>query len=299
MEKTIAAGDDMNRIASFQGEWRFLSNFWLCPVNIENVFYSSVEHAYQAMKTINPVERQKIYLATSPAEAKQLGKMVTIRPGWNDNLKIEYMDYLIWDKFSNSPELGNKLLSTGDMELIEGNTWGDKFWGVCDGIGHNHLGKILMKVRSQIKRIGPCQGDRTIPLERTEPIDKKFKLGSSQVFVFGSNLSGVHGAGAARYAKQYLEAVDGTGIGPMPSIQDPSCYAIPTKDERIQTLPLDRIRQYVWEFIMFAWERTDLRFFVTRIGCGLAGYTDEEIGPMFEDAPPNCELPYGWGPKDA
>lgn len=123
--------------------------------------------------------------------------------------------------------------------------------------------------------------------------DKVFKPEGGQIFVFGSNLSGIHGAGAARYAWQKLGAVWEQGEGLMGQ-----SYALPTKDQQLQTLPLERIANYVGSFVMFAWERTDLRFFVTRVGCGLAGLTDHDVGPLFEDAPPNCELPYGWGPKD-
>jgi hypothetical protein len=74
-----------------------------------------------------------------------------------------------------------------------------------------------------------------------------------------------------------------------------SSYAIPTKDERIRTLPLDEVKKGVDRFLAFARNRPDLTFFVTRIGCGLAGYRDEQIGPMFAGAPANCELPDGWG----
>lgn len=108
----------------------------------------------------------------------------------------------------------------------------------------------------------------------------------SEIFVFGSNLAGRHGKGAALFARQKRGAVYGQGVG----LQG-SSYAIPTKDERISTLPLDRIEPYVREFIRFATERPDLSFQVTAIGCGLAGYSPEQIAPMFEGAPANCRLP--------
>lgn len=109
------------------------------------------------------------------------------------------------------------------------------------------------------------------------------------IFVFGSNLAGRHGAGAALYARRYHNATYGQGEG----LQGDS-YAIPTKDARIQTLPLSDIAAYVAIFIGFATAHPELTFVVTRIGCGLAGYTDAQIAPIFKDAPPNCLLPDGW-----
>ncbi len=109
------------------------------------------------------------------------------------------------------------------------------------------------------------------------------------VFVFGSNLSGVHGAGAAKFARDNHGAVFGQGVG----LQGNS-YAIPTKDRRIKTLPLSDIWPYVLQFIEFAKQHPEMRFNVTRIGCGLAGYTDKDIAPMFKGSPENCVLPDGW-----
>lgn len=126
------------------------------------------------------------------------------------------------------------------------------------------------------------------------PKDAAFFPGPGRVFVFGSNLAGIHGAGAAKYAVHNFGAVMGIGEGLMPTDDHPGCYGIPTKDEEIRTLSLDQVKQYVDNFIETAWERTDLTFFITRIGCGLAGFTDYDIAPLFKDAPPNCELPPGW-----
>lgn len=123
--------------------------------------------------------------------------------------------------------------------------------------------------------------------------DRIYDPGSGMIFVFGSNLAGIHGAGAAREAMKHYGAKWEHGEGLMGQ-----SYALPTKDARIQKMDLEQIKEHVDKFVMFAWERTDLKFFVTRIGCGLAGWTDSDIGPLFSDAPPNCVLPYGWGPKD-
>ena len=109
------------------------------------------------------------------------------------------------------------------------------------------------------------------------------------VFVFGSNLAGKHGKGAALHASREHGAVHGVGVG-----RTGNAYAIPTKDAGLRTLPLSEIKSYVLEFLRYAKAHPDLRFEVTRIGCGLAGYTDVQIAPMFAGAPANCDLPPGW-----
>lgn len=108
----------------------------------------------------------------------------------------------------------------------------------------------------------------------------------TRVFVFGSNLAGRHGKGAALFARQHRRATYGQAEG-----RQGQSYGIPTKDENLNTLPLDRIKEAVDRFIDYARRMPSLRFEVTPIGCGLAGYKPEQIAPMFRDAPPNCDLP--------
>lgn len=112
---------------------------------------------------------------------------------------------------------------------------------------------------------------------------------SHKIFVFGSNLAGRHGKGAALFARQHHGAVYGKHVG----LQGDS-YAIPTKDANLKPLRLNVIHMYVIGFKEFAAQHPELTFEVTRIGCGLAGYTDAEIAPMFANAPINCNLPHGW-----
>jgi hypothetical protein len=109
------------------------------------------------------------------------------------------------------------------------------------------------------------------------------------IFVFGSNLAGRHGKGAALEARTVWGAQYGVGKG-----RTGQSYAIPTKDEHIQTLPLERIELEVRNFLEYACFHPELKFIVTRIGCGLAGYTSQQIAPMFRDAPTNCELSPEW-----
>ena len=115
-----------------------------------------------------------------------------------------------------------------------------------------------------------------------------------EVWVFGSNLAGRHGAGAAAVARKKFGAVYGLGAG-YQGLEPAHCYAIPTKDGQLQTQPLDAILYAVDEFVDFARRMERLRFFITRIGCGLAGYRDEDIAPMFVRAPMNrCSFPVNW-----
>ena len=136
----------MTPITAFTGDYRWLSNFYSCSVELDGEVYSSVEHAYQAAKTLNLEDRAIIRHAPTAAIAKKLGRKIDIRPDW-DKLKVSIMEYLLIQKF-NDTNLKQKLLNTGDAQLIEGNYWGDIFWGVCRGVGENNLGKLLMNIRN-------------------------------------------------------------------------------------------------------------------------------------------------------
>ena len=139
-------------IKKFIGKNRFLSNFWPGEVVYEKYRYPSVEHAYQAAKTTDQAARRAIRFAEKPGQAKKLGKKVDMRPDW-DQIKLQVMEDLTRQKYTRNPELKAKLLATGDAELQEGNTWNDTFWGinVKTGEGENNLGKILMKVRDELR----------------------------------------------------------------------------------------------------------------------------------------------------
>ena len=110
-----------------------------------------------------------------------------------------------------------------------------------------------------------------------------------KIFVFGSNLAGRHGKGAALHAYHHHDAKYGQGIG-----RQGMSYAIPTKDSGLVSLPLWVIQHYVNDFIAYAEAHQELTFHLTRIGCGLAGYTDTDIAPMFKHAPTNVVKPIGW-----
>lgn len=111
---------------------------------------------------------------------------------------------------------------------------------------------------------------------------------ANRIFVFGSNQSGIHGAGAARVAYNHFGAVWGRGVG-----KAAESYAIPTKDFYINTLPLHEVDRYVSEFVEFTKRHPEYSFFVTRVGCGLASFSDNEMAPMFKGAI-NCSFAEQW-----
>lgn len=136
-------------ITSFQGEYRFLSNFWFCEVLIDGVVWPTTEHYYVAMKTLDPALREQIREIPRPGQVKRFGRSLELRPDWDD-VKVDVMRTAITAKFTQSGHLLQKLVDTGDAQLIESNTWGDTFWGVCHGEGENWLGRILMEVRAEL-----------------------------------------------------------------------------------------------------------------------------------------------------
>lgn len=138
------------KIEQFSGSNRFLSNFFPCLVSLNGVDYASVEHAYQAAKTLDAEERETVRQMPTAGKAKRAGKKVTLRADWPE-VKISIMADLLRQKFgNNNASLRAELLSTGNSELIEGNNWGDQFWGICNGVGRNELGKAIMRVRQEV-----------------------------------------------------------------------------------------------------------------------------------------------------
>jgi ribA/ribD-fused uncharacterized protein len=136
----------------FAGDHAFLSNFHPSAVEWMGLPAATVEHAFQTAKTLDVEERQAIANAPTPGAAKRLGRAVVLRPGWEES-KRAVMAALLLQKFTRHAELAKALLSTGNAELVEGNTWGDAFWGVCAGRGHNELGRQLMAVRAMLRSL--------------------------------------------------------------------------------------------------------------------------------------------------
>ena len=139
-------------IDSFEGPYRFLSNFWPAEVEFEGHVYPTVEHAYQAAKFTDNTMRERVAAAPTPGEAKHIAHTATTqRANW-DTAKFQVMEICVKYKFTHHDDLRAKLLDTGDAELIEGNTWGDQIWGVYRDQGDNRLGKLLMKIRGELRQ---------------------------------------------------------------------------------------------------------------------------------------------------
>lgn len=142
-----------NRIMDFHEEqYRFLSNFYEAKVEYGGFTYGSNEAAFQAQKCMTEEEKAQ-FMEYSPGKSKGVGRRVQLRPDW-EQVKVGVMEEIVRSKFTQHPELAAKLLATGDKVLVEGNHWGDTCWGVDTrtGQGENLLGKILMKVREELKQ---------------------------------------------------------------------------------------------------------------------------------------------------
>lgn len=141
-------------ILGFFGEYRWLSNFHMCPVEVCGISYPSAEHAYQAYKTLSRRERQRIAKTSSPGAVKRYAQTIQLRPNW-DSLRVKAMYKTVWAKFSQNPELAAKLIDTHTLWLEETNYWGDVFWGTIQrqqvSYGQNHLGHLLMRVRTELQ----------------------------------------------------------------------------------------------------------------------------------------------------
>lgn len=138
-------------IDSFRDDYFFLSNFFLCNITIGGITYGSAEAAFQAQKVLDDEEKKR-FIDITPLQAKRLGKKVELRKDWEE-VKVNIMKEVVRCKFFQNLNLAEKLLQTGDAELIEGNKWRDYFWGMCNGKGKNNLGKILMEVREEVKKL--------------------------------------------------------------------------------------------------------------------------------------------------
>lgn len=142
-------------ITSFRDEYAFLSNFYPSQIVLDGILFPTVEHAYQSYKTLDMEKRKLISQIVTPRKAKRYGRTIDLRPDW-EAVKLNVMNRLLRRKF-RIPELKMKLLSTIGSDLVEGNTWGDMYWGCVwqtlpeeKWIGENHLGKLLMQIREEI-----------------------------------------------------------------------------------------------------------------------------------------------------
>lgn len=143
-------------IDKFDEDYAFLSNFYPVNLTVYGITYQNSEAAFQSLKTLDIQARKNLFSKASAKESKKLGRKIKLRSDW-EFVKQEDMDYVVECKFYQNPELLQKLIDTGNEELVEGNTWHDNYWGNCtcekckNIPGENHLGKILMRIREKYK----------------------------------------------------------------------------------------------------------------------------------------------------
>ncbi len=147
-----------SEINNFRGHYGFLSNFYRQYFIWSGQSVPTAEHAFQAEKTLVPAERAAILGAVSPRNAKAMGRTCTKRPDW-ETIRVDVMRRVLRAKFARGTDLAYRLDATGNRTLVEGNTWGDVFWGVCGGAGENWLGTLLMEIRDENRVIaaGPVR----------------------------------------------------------------------------------------------------------------------------------------------
>ena len=155
---------DQDQIRGFSGSYRFLSNFHYASITFADpsteeglaadlnfiITAPTAEHAYQALKTLRPQEREAVLKSPSPAAARAIGRRITLRPNW-DRIRQPKMKLVQFTKYHQHLYLRRRLLDTGERVLVEENHWGDTYWGQCRGQGTNYLGRLLMEVRSELR----------------------------------------------------------------------------------------------------------------------------------------------------
>lgn len=137
------------KIDSFRNEYFFLSNFYEAPVTYEGLTYRNNEAAFQAQKCMDAKAREA-FTKMNPSEAKRAGRSAPLRKDW-EQIKVSVMAEIVMAKFAQNSDLAERLLATGDAYLEEGNDWGDRIWGTVNDQGANHLGRILMSTREQLR----------------------------------------------------------------------------------------------------------------------------------------------------
>lgn len=161
----------MKEITAFKGDYRWLSNFWPTKLMFEGAWYPSVENAYQAAKF--PSAQRKHFQLCDAYEAKRTGQKATLPFEWNSR-KVDVMLSLLEQKFAYGTELAVALMATGELPIIEGNTWGDTYWGQCNGKGSNYLGLMLMGIRTRLHSkqpdyVAPVKDHRLGELKKIKP----------------------------------------------------------------------------------------------------------------------------------
>ncbi len=192
----------MEKIGKFRGNYACFSNMYECEIMFENMKFRTLEHAFVAAKTTVLSERRQVQQIEEPGDTKRFGRTLTLRSDWED-IKLDIMLDLLRQKF-RKPFFKEKLLATGDAQIEEGNTWHDRFWGICHcdihrGVGSNWLGQLIVKVRDEIRAE---ESNSSLDLLITTQIAKKVDADITlQVTFSRSNLKSF-------YSKNYDEQQD-------------------------------------------------------------------------------------------
>lgn len=145
--------DALNTIYGFFGPFRFLSNFHVVQIPYKGLVYPSTEAAYMSGKTDNLLTKTALANSKTPSDAKRIGRALELREDWND-IRIQVMEEVNLIKYTQdtleSKQLREMLLVTNPCTLVEANWWNDTFWGECNGVGENNLGKTLMRIRDTL-----------------------------------------------------------------------------------------------------------------------------------------------------
>lgn len=155
----MAATTEIN---DFRFQYRWLSNFHVAPIRYEGILYPSTEHAYQAAKSLDEDVRHHFAALPTPRDAKRAGRTVALRGDW-EYVKNRVMYDVCFAKFTSHHYLWEALVATGDTKLVEGNTWNDTYWGVCNGVGRNQLGITLMVIRDVLNARNAVNAIRALP----------------------------------------------------------------------------------------------------------------------------------------
>lgn len=147
-------------ILEFKNQYSFLSNFYgKQPIPYSGYSFKTAEHLFNALKTTDRKEAEWVMAAPTPGEAKSRGRAVTLKPNWDEVERFKAMRTTLGYKFTGIPYLAKFLVNTGDSLLVEGNTWHDQVWGnctcgrpACSEEGQNHLGKLLMELREDLRK---------------------------------------------------------------------------------------------------------------------------------------------------
>jgi len=280
----------------FKGNYYYLSN--MCkfdtPIVIDGITYKTAENYYQSMKTLSNSER--VYIASiNPAEAKKHTRTIKIRDDW-DKVKLDVMTKIIDIKF-NIPIFRYLLLSTKEIEIVEDNYWHDTYWGVCEGIGENHLGKILMDKRDKLNKM--IEVKRNIKLGNLytkENMDNYDYIGFTSNSTVKNNGELVMGAGTAKEIKELYPELPsrlGVMVKLTPSFivdEETKIFAIRTKTDYKLNSNISLIIESLAKLKEHATIHSDKKYAMPVPGISNGGLDIYTVLPYLVDLPSNIDI---------